>query len=686
MDAANAIKEQTGRERYCLSERGAYNYAHRDIWGPREKSMANLWSPANPDGLVSLLLAENNILHDEISRFFNEQIKIVPDKHLTYGLGPRGSRRLRNAAATFVNEELQAVDKVTGDDIIVTPGLNSAIESLVWAICNPGDGVLIPRPLYNGFAIDILNRNATHLVGVSYQNIEGYRGLDDLFRPDINKLALEQSLSEAEQAGIKIRALLISQSVFDNPGIPSQTPFVSTASMSQTLIDSKFHHILYGASKDLCANGLRFFSWSPHVLQDVWAAMLEDKQWFKRMMRKKNLLMAAQYAMVDSFFRVRNIFAFPMNAGLFLWVDLRRLLLSKSPWTELDYGVLSTRNTGGVYKQRETEILDVCLRNDVQIAPGSNFESEEYGWFRITFTVPRDMLEEVEVIVSEPIVWCPIKQIVATQKLTLRSDIFRSLKQIFVVKGHPKLNSPPNSIISLHLFLLRPDTLVNTPETMKILTKEQEEAHYAVVVKGGLIGGGIGLGVGPSAVLLASKRFLAFRNLTLPFRTFLVNSCGTFGAIVNADRASAGYHKSQNPMNSYKDQTELAKEIARENQSSFERLVNYAREKRYSIVFASWLASMGVALAIVSRSPMNAANKAVQARMYVQALTLIVLVATAILEMRDVAALDSSKSNPRVVAGRNARKEQYEDQDLWKDMVATEERLLAAKKASENRM
>ncbi|KAL5598274.1 hypothetical protein FOBRF1_012067 [Fusarium oxysporum] len=445
----DSTKEAISMKQYSLSQRGAYNCVHRDIWGSREKSMGNLWSPENPDGLVTLLLAENNILHSEIAKFIKEQIQVTPDNHLTYGLGPRGSRRLRNAAAAFVNEDLGAVNKVISDDIIVTPGLNSAIESLIWTICNPGEGVLVPRPLYNGFSIDILNRNETHLVGMNYQNIEGYSGLEDLFKAEVNRLALEQSLREAQKAGIQIRAVLIShphnplgrcyptdtlkeymsfcnrhglhfisdeiyaKSVFNNPAIPSQTPFESTVSLDPTLIDSKFHHILYGAGKDLCANGLRlgflctrnegvlaavssnnFFSWSPHILQDVWAAMLEDKQWFESMMSKKNNLMAEQYAFISSFFHERRIYSFPMNAGLFVWVDLRRLLLSKASRDEKDFSVLRTINCSSVYKKRETKILDICVSHGVQIAPGSNFESEEYGWFRITFTVPRNALEE----------------------------------------------------------------------------------------------------------------------------------------------------------------------------------------------------------------------------------------------------------------------------------------------------
>ena len=50
---------------------------------------------------------------------------------------------------------------------------------------------------------------------------------------------------------------IYAKSMFDNPAISSPTPFVSTASLSPTLIDSKLHHILYGSGKDLCTNGLR---------------------------------------------------------------------------------------------------------------------------------------------------------------------------------------------------------------------------------------------------------------------------------------------------------------------------------------------------------------------------------------------------------------------------------------------
>jgi hypothetical protein len=211
---------------------------------------------------------------------------------------------------------------------------------------------------------------------------------------------------------------------------------------------------------------------------------------------------------------------------------------------------------------------------------------------------------------------------------------------------------------------------------MKILTKEEEEAHYSAVVKGGLIGGSLGLAVGVGGVMFASRRYPAFRGLTVPFRTFLVTSAGTFGAIINADRWSMDFQKKQNPMNFYEDQTQRAQQIVRENQTTWERFMEYGKENRYSIVFVSWLASMGVAFALVSRSPMNTANKVVQARVYAQGLTLAVLIISAVFEMNDakkgegrwqtVMVVDPEDPEHKRLIEKKIHKEEYEGQDLWK--------------------
>jgi hypothetical protein len=225
---------------------------------------------------------------------------------------------------------------------------------------------------------------------------------------------------------------------------------------------------------------------------------------------------------------------------------------------------------------------------------------------------------------------------------------------------------------------------------MKVISKEEETALRNQVIKGGSIGGAVGLGIGLGGVIAASRRYPAFRSLTLPFRAFLVTSSVTFGSIVNAERWSVAFQKAQDPMNTYQDATKRAIEMARQNESTRDRFMEWGRENRYSIVFASWIASMGLALALVGRAPISTAQKLVQARVYAQALTLAVLIVSAAFEMSDakkgsgrwqtVLVLDPNDPEHKKLIEQKIHKEEYEGQDLWKDMVAAEERRLAARK------
>lgn len=38
--------------------------------------------------------------------------------------------------------------------------------------------------------------------------------------------------------------------------------------------------------------------------------------------------------------------------------------------------------------------MELCGKNGVMVAPGSLYESEELGWFRVTFTVGEEALKE----------------------------------------------------------------------------------------------------------------------------------------------------------------------------------------------------------------------------------------------------------------------------------------------------
>lgn len=227
---------------------------------------------------------------------------------------------------------------------------------------------------------------------------------------------------------------------------------------------------------------------------------------------------------------------------------------------------------------------------------------------------------------------------------------------------------------------------------MKVVSPEEERAHYAEVLKGGVIGGSVCLGLGWAGVLAASRRYAGVRNLTLPFRTWLVTGAGTFGAIVNAERHGNAFHAANNPHAFYKDAATRAGELAAAQRTPRESAREWGRRNRYSIVGASWLASITTALAVIRRNRLlSASQKLVQARVYAQALTLLVLIATAAFETAEsrghlprwdvIKVLDPEDPEGRQVVEKRVHREDYRGQDLWKDMVVAEERRLALHEA-----
>ncbi|KAK1764809.1 mitochondrial hypoxia responsive domain-containing protein [Phialemonium atrogriseum] len=226
---------------------------------------------------------------------------------------------------------------------------------------------------------------------------------------------------------------------------------------------------------------------------------------------------------------------------------------------------------------------------------------------------------------------------------------------------------------------------------MKVISKEEEQSHYNYVIKGGLIGGTVGLTLALGGAIAASRRYAGFRSLTLPFRSFLVSSVTTASAIITAERYSINYAKMRDPMSNYKDASQRALEEARSKNTGVQKFVDWGRENRYTIVGISWIAAMGIAMAIVSRNKyLSTSQKLVQARVYAQGLTLAVLVTTAAFETADaksgkgrwetIKVLDPDDPEHKHMIEKRIHKEEYEGQDLWKDMVAAEERRMEAQK------
>ncbi|EPE28208.1 PLP-dependent transferase [Glarea lozoyensis ATCC 20868] len=452
------MSPQTHRQaKFGLSQKAAHNSVQGQPWDVIEKMLANIWAPDNPDGLSSMLnsqrvflgVAENTLMQQEIANYIKYHSNIISNEHLGYGVGPRGSPRLKRALALFFNSEFRTSEPVLERELLVLPGVAAVIDALTWSTCNDGEGIITPVPFYTGFKPLISGRSRGILVPAPFQCIEGYQGLDDIFDPSMNKKALENAIIQATQDGVKVRAVMISNpqnplgrcypaetlreiarfctshelhlisdeifaiSVYVNPQAANVTPFTSILELDlDDCIDRHFVHVAYGMSKDFCATGLRLgvlqsrnegliaavssicvFGWVSYVTQDMWADILSDEQFLVDFKTKNRQLLAKHCSIMRSFLDQHGIpFYTNVNAGVFIWVDLRRYLYSEPGQNRAPNEADQASSMLDKYRDGELKLFNRFLEAGVGIARGSSFSTEELGWFRVSFAIEEQAL------------------------------------------------------------------------------------------------------------------------------------------------------------------------------------------------------------------------------------------------------------------------------------------------------
>ncbi|KAF2826240.1 hypothetical protein CC86DRAFT_406533 [Ophiobolus disseminans] len=229
---------------------------------------------------------------------------------------------------------------------------------------------------------------------------------------------------------------------------------------------------------------------------------------------------------------------------------------------------------------------------------------------------------------------------------------------------------------------------------MKVLTKEEEAAHYNATIKGGSIGGLIGTAVGAAAIAGASRRFASFRALTIPFRVFLVASTGTFVAVIAADRASSAYDIEHTPQKKLQVERERARQdLYESNRTALQRAKDWSSENRYPLLFGFWVVSMAGSWGLVSRNRyLSGSQKLVQARMYAQGATLAALLTSFALEGSDAAkgkgrwetvrVLDPNDPEHKHMIEKKVHHESYPGEDQWREMIEAEEERINARESA----
>ncbi|KAL0095713.1 hypothetical protein J3Q64DRAFT_1711262 [Phycomyces blakesleeanus] len=166
----------------------------------------------------------------------------------------------------------------------------------------------------------------------------------------------------------------------------------------------------------------------------------------------------------------------------------------------------------------------------------------------------------------------------------------------------------------------------------KVLSPAQEKECDRIAFNNGLKGAALGLGLGLVATVMTFRRSPEFRALSRPFQSIMAVSGASAGYLFAADRASSAY---ENRVLGYTDEEMLTSLNRRQNPnaaplSTTDHVLHYLNDNRWTVIGVSWAVSMVGALGLsFSNRFLTTQQKIVQARMYAQAVTIAVLMASA---------------------------------------------------------
>lgn len=334
----------------------------------------DLWEPeTNPNGYISLGVAENALMHDELTKYIHANIDL-PSNGLTYGDGGKGTKKLRAAMARFLTRKLNPVTPFEPSQICITNGVTSSIDHMSSIIADPGDTFLLGQPHYGAFIPDIELRPGTKVAQVAFGDVDplsleavsAYERTIESCKARKQKVAglmlcnphnplgrcyPREYIIELMKVCQKHQVHLISDEIYalsvfrqSDPTDESVIPFTSLASIpTDGLIDPALTHIIYGLSKDFGANGLRLgcivsqhnqelqtalttvsiYSYVSSLTDSIATKLLSDDGFVDWYIEENNKRLQAQYELVVAWAEKHSIeYTRGVNAAFFLWVNL----------------------------------------------------------------------------------------------------------------------------------------------------------------------------------------------------------------------------------------------------------------------------------------------------------------------------------------------------------------------------
>ncbi|KAF3396055.1 1-aminocyclopropane-1-carboxylate synthase 6 [Penicillium rolfsii] len=323
----------------------------------------------NPN--IDLSTAENCLIRKELIEMYQESIQRgdLATHHLSYPLGFSGDPDLLTTLSTFLNDYFDPHEPVKQSHLATAPGAASCLDALLHTLCDPGDGVLVPGPYWNGFDFQFRVRASVTPLVVNCPSLDEtfssnlLPALEDavrkatipvkalVFTNPHNPLAqcyprkvLQDCLRFCEQQNLHF----ISDEVYAmstiEPGMNRQglSPFVSILSCdpASTACSPSRVHAIWSISKDFGSSGVRLgctvSQHNPKViigvslasntqvssLATIFTRSILGSSRTQELVALNRLRLSAAYYTITEWLRVNGFSYIPVSAGVFVFAKL----------------------------------------------------------------------------------------------------------------------------------------------------------------------------------------------------------------------------------------------------------------------------------------------------------------------------------------------------------------------------
>ncbi|KAF2667800.1 putative aspartate aminotransferase [Microthyrium microscopicum] len=414
-----------------LSQRGAKSAALQHVpWRFAPGGNNRYDKDKNPTGVVAFATAENNLVQDELVKYVNDNITFQATDFLYRG-STNGGAKFPKAMASHINAFFKPFSPVQASDLITTSGLTPMHHLTALSIGDPGDGILVGRPIYGRFELDFGNVAGLKIVYADMDGVDPFGENGDVI--ERYEIAFEKAL----KSGIKVKAVMIvnpnnptgrcytkdalvglmkfaqkhkihlisdevyALSTFDNK-TSRYSSFTSVLSINRTnLISDDLLHVFYGMSKDFGAAGLKLgcivtqdaalkdaissntrFSGPSGMSAAIATKILEDKAFVSSFITLSRERIRDAYVYTTKFLDEIGVQYWKGgNAGFFIYIDL-------SPYLSGNSSVSMSASDNP-----EFDLAQKLLDAGVGLHPREE-HWEKPAFFRLVFTQERHVLQE----------------------------------------------------------------------------------------------------------------------------------------------------------------------------------------------------------------------------------------------------------------------------------------------------